>query len=116
MSRIFVETCSFAAISYFIFSCLARTEELRKSFVTLKMATRLKKVLGSCWKDVGAFLEIFEDELDSIEKSNKSDQEKAGAMLKLWRDWKGTKATVGDLEDVCNQLGKKRIAEMLLGT
>lgn len=80
------------------------------------MATRLKKVLGSCWKDVGADLEIFEDELDSIEKSNKSDQEKAGAMLKLWRDWKGTKATVGDLEDVCNELGKKRIAEMLLGT
>lgn len=116
MSRIFVETCSFAAISYLIFSCLVRTEELRESFVTLKMATRLKKVLGSCWKDVGAFLEIFEDELDSIEKSNKSDQEKAGAMLKLWRDWKGTKATVGDLEDVCNQLGKKRIAEMLLGT
>lgn len=88
--------------------------ELRKTTVTLRIATLFKKIIGNCWIDVGAFLEVPEDELDSIDKSNKSDQEKAGAMLKLWRDREGHRATVGRLETALNQIEQQRIADRLL--
>ena len=89
--------------------------ELRKTTVTLRIATLFKKIIGNCWKDVGVFLWVLEDELDSIDKSNKSDQEKAGAMLKLWRDREGHRATVGRLETALNQIEQQRIADRLLG-
>ena len=88
---------------------------MRKTTVTLQIATLFKKIIGNCWKDVGAFLGVPEDELDSIDKSNKSDQEKAGAMLKLWRDRKGHSATVGRLETALNRNKQQRIAHTLLG-
>lgn len=88
--------------------------ELRKTTVTLRIATLFKKIIGNCWKDVGAFLEVPEDELDSIDKSNKDVQEKAGAMLKLWRDREGHCATVGCLETALNQIEQQRIADRLL--
>ena len=89
--------------------------ELRKTTVTLRIATLFKKKIGNCWIEVGAFLEVPEDELDSIDKSNKSDQEKAGAMLKLWRDREGHGATVGRLETALNQIKQQRIVDTLLG-
>lgn len=88
--------------------------EVRKTTVTLQIATLFKKIIGNCWKDVGTFLGVPEDELDSIDKSNKSDQEKAGAMLKLWRDREGHRATVGRLETALNQIEQQRIADTLL--
>ena len=91
-----------------------QTEE-RETIVTLQIATLFKKIIGNCWKDVGAFLWVPEDELDSIDKSNKSDQEKAGAMLKLWRDRKGHRATVGRLETALKRIKQQRIAKTLLG-
>ena len=86
--------------------------ELRKTTVTLRIATLFKKIIGNCWKDVGAFLRV---PADSIDKSNKSDQEKAGAMLKLWRDREGHFATVGCLETALNPIEQQRIADRLLG-
>ena len=91
-----------------------QTEE-RKTIVTLRIATLFKIIIGNCWKDVGAFLWVPEDELDSIDKSNKSDQEKAGAMLKLWRDREGHCATVGCLETALNPIEQQRIRDRLLG-
>ena len=91
-----------------------QTEE-RETIVTLRIATLFKKIIGNCWKDIGAFLEVPEDELDSIDKSNKDVQEKAGAMLKLWRDREGHGATVGRLETALNRIKQQRIADTLLG-
>lgn len=89
--------------------------ELRKTTVTLRIATLFKKIIGNCWIGVGAFLGVPEDELDSIDKSNKDVQEKAGAMLKLWRDREGHCATVGCLETALNLIKQQRIADRLLG-
>ena len=89
--------------------------ELRKTTVTIRIATLFKKIIGNCWIDVGAFLGVPEDELDSIDKSNKDVQEKAGAMLKLWRDREGHRATVGRLETALNLIEQQRIADRLLG-
>ena len=96
------------------FSCLVQTEE-RETIVTLQIATLFKTIIGNCWKNVGVFLSVPEDELDNIDKSNKSDQEKAGAMLKLWRDREGHRATVGLLETALNRIKQQRIADTLLG-
>ena len=89
--------------------------ELRKTTFTLRIATLFKIIIGNCWKDVGVFLWVPEDELDSIDKNNKSDQEKAGAMLKLWRDREGHCATVGCLETALNPIEQQRIRDRLLG-
>ncbi|XP_022786058.1 uncharacterized protein LOC111326349 [Stylophora pistillata] len=93
---------------------LAQIEELRKSVVTLKIATLCNKHIGSCWKKVGIFLGVDEAEICNIESDYGKVRDKGGAVLQSWRDKNGSNATVGRLESTLIAIGMKRIAEKLL--
>ena len=89
---------------------------MRKSVVTLRLATLFRDEIGNCWKDLGTFLGVPESILRNIEIDYDRVREKGGAVLRSWRDEKGCRATVGRLESVLIAMEKKRIAEKLLGT
>ena len=89
---------------------------MRKSVVTQRLATLFKDEIGNCWKDLGTFLGVPESILHNIEIDYDRVREKGGAVLQSWRDKEGSKATVGRLESLLIAMGKKRIAEKLLGT
>lgn len=103
-------------LKFFLLLLLAEIEELRKSVVTQRLATLLKEDIGSCWSDLGPFLEVPESELRNIGADYVEAGPKGCAVLQSWRDRKGRKATVGRLVSVLTAIGKKRIADNFLGT
>lgn len=71
--------------------------------------------LESCWEELGTALELGEGNLRKIKKENKTDREKAYAVLTMWTDEEGQDATVERLVDTLEKIGKRSPVDKLLG-
>ncbi|XP_022786059.1 uncharacterized protein LOC111326350 [Stylophora pistillata] len=90
-------------------------KKLREKVVTLQGCMSIQDDAGNCWRELGAYLQIPEGELCNIEKQHRLAKDSGYAVLQSWRNRKGSDATVGCLSDAFESIGKKRIAEKLLG-
>ena len=95
--------------------CIAENDELRKKVVSMELAMEIREEVGSCWQDLGIALNLPEGELRNIGNDYRYSREKGNAVFESWRDKKGRDATVGCLADALGSIGKKRIADFMLG-
>jgi len=72
--------------------------------------------LESSWKKLATALELGEANLRKIRKENKTDREKAYAVLTMWTDKEGEDATVERLIDTLEKIAKSRPVEKMLGS
>ena len=71
--------------------------------------------VGTCWREVGPKLLISASKIHNLDDEYKSNRDKANALLILWKEQEGSNATVGLLADVLEKIGRRSIAERLLG-
>ena len=69
--------------------------------------------VGTCWREVGPKLLIKASKIHNLDDEYKSNRDKANALL--WKQQEGSNATVGRLADVLKSVGRRSIAERLLG-
>lgn len=101
-----------------IYTCLsyaAKYAEPRKKVVTWEEIVRIIEDIESSWLELGTALELGKEKLRKIDNRNKSNREKAMAVLEMWMNEGGSDATVGRLEDTLRKIGKGSIADKLLG-
>ena len=71
--------------------------------------------VGTCWRVVGSNLLISASKIHNLDDEYKTNRDKANALLISWKQHEGSNATVGHLADVLDSVGKRSIAERLLG-
>ena len=71
--------------------------------------------VGTCWRVVGSNLLISASKIHNLDDEYKTNRDKANALLISWKQREGSNATVGHLADVLDSVGKRSIAERLLG-
>ena len=71
--------------------------------------------VGTCWREVGPKLHVSSSKIHNLDEEYKSNRDKANVLLNLWKQQEGCNATVGQLADVLESIGRKSIAEKLLG-
>ena len=71
--------------------------------------------VGTCWRLVGSNLLISASKIHNLDDEYKTNRDKANALLISWKQQEGSNATVGHLADVLDSVGKRSIAERLLG-
>ena len=71
--------------------------------------------VGTCWREVGPKLLIKASKIHNLDDEYKNNRDKANALLILWKQQEGSNATVGRLADVLKSVGRRSIAERLLG-
>ena len=71
--------------------------------------------VGTCWREVGPKLRIKASKIHNLDDDYKSNRDKANALLILWKEQEGSNATVGHLAAVLEKIGRRSIAERLLG-
>ena len=71
--------------------------------------------VGTCWRVVGSNLFISASKIHNRDDEYKTNRDKANALLISWKQQEGSNATVGHLADVLDSVGKRSIAERLLG-
>ena len=71
--------------------------------------------VGTCWRVVGSNLLISASKIHNLDDEYKTNRDKANALLISWKQQEESNATVGHLADVLDSVGKRSIAERLLG-
>ena len=64
---------------------------------------------------MGPKLDISASKIYNINEEYRGNWHKANALLILWKQQEGSNATVGHLADVLEKIGRRSIAEKLLG-
>ena len=64
---------------------------------------------------MGPKLDISASKIYNINEECRGNWHKANALLILWKQQEGSNATVGHLADVLEKIGRRSIAEKLLG-
>ena len=91
------------------------TVNLRNEVIPEFQIADISDELETCWRQLGPRLKITAAKIKNIDEENKDDWTKANNLLILWKQQEGCNATVGNLADVLEKIGRKRIAEKLLG-
>ena len=91
------------------------TVNLRNEVIPEFQIADISDELETCWRQLGPRLKITAAKIKNIDEENKDDWTKANDLLILWKQQEGCNATVGHLADVLEKIGRKRIAEKLLG-
>ena len=73
------------------------------------------KGLESGWEELATALELGKANVRKISKENKTDREKAYAVLTMWTDKKGEEATLECLEDTLDKIAERIPVEKMLG-
>ena len=71
--------------------------------------------VGTCWRELGPKLDIPAAKIQNLDNDYCCSRDKANALLLLWKQKEGRNALVGCLADALVTIGKKCIAEKLLG-
>ena len=87
----------------------------RKSTVTELQLAEISEDVGTCWRDLGPKLEIAASKIHNLDDEYKKNRDKANALLLIWKRREGSNATAGILADALKSIGRKSIAEKLLG-
>ena len=91
------------------------TVDPRNEFVTEKQVADISNEVGTCWRRLALRLKIAESTIHNIDEEDKGNWHKARALLIVWKQKEGKNATVGHLADVLEKIGRRSIAEKLLG-
>ena len=92
--------------------------EMRQDQFQEKQILDIKDDVGTCWYDLGIALGIETAVLRCIEQDSperEACRERAHRVLEKWIEKNGSEATVGRLACALVQIGRKRIADKLLG-
>ena len=104
---------------YFCFKlCFPHTEktiDLRRSLVTELQLSSICDDVGNFWRELGPKLEIASSKIQNLDEEYKYNRDKANFLLIMWKQQKGSEATAGRLADALESIGRKSIAERLLG-
>ena len=71
--------------------------------------------VGNCWRELGPQLGIPAAKIRNLDDDYDRNRDKANALLLTWKQKEGSSAIAGRLADALVSIGKKCIAEMLLG-
>ena len=89
--------------------------EMRQDQFQEKQILDIKDDVGTCWYDLGIALGIETAVLRCIEQDSSTCRGRAHRVLEKWIEKNGSEATVGRLACALVQIGRKRIADKLLG-
>ena len=89
--------------------------EMRQDQFQEKQILDIKDDVGTCWYDLGIALGIETAVLRCIEQDSPTCRGRAHRVLEKWIEKNGSEATVGRLACALVQIGRKRIADKLLG-
>lgn len=89
--------------------------EPRKSVVTELQLAEISDDVGTCWRELGPKLDIAACKIQNLDEEYKLNRDKANALLLIWKQKEGNCALAGILADALERIGRKSIAEKLLG-
>ena len=92
-----------------------KSDPIRETVVTVMQLWEISNDVGNCWSEVGPLLGIPTSIIYNINEEWRRNRDKANAILNKWKQKEGHNATVGKLADVLDKVGRKDIAEVLLG-
>ena len=87
----------------------------RTSVVTELQLSDISDDVGTCWRELGRKLNISAAVVRNLDKDYLSNREKANALLLMWKQREGRSAAAGRLADALLSIGRKSIAENLVG-
>ena len=85
------------------------------SVVTELQLSEISDDVGTCWRELGPKLGIPAAKIQNLDDDYDRNRDKANALLLTWKQKEGSSAIAGRLADALVSIGKKCIAEMLLG-
>ncbi|XP_022791724.1 uncharacterized protein LOC111330978 isoform X2 [Stylophora pistillata] len=89
--------------------------DLRNSVVTELQLSDISDDVGTCWRELGPKLDISAAKIQNLDDDYRCNRDKANALLLMWKQKEGSSAVVERLVDALESIGKKCIAEKLLG-
>ena len=87
----------------------------RTSVVTELQLSEISDDVGTCWRELGPKLDFPAAKIQNLDDDYRCNRDKANALLLMWKHKEGSSALAGRLADALVSIGKKRIAEKLLG-
>ena len=87
----------------------------RTSVVTELQLSEISDDVGTCWRELGPKLDIPAAKIQNLDEDYRCTRDKANILLLMWQQKEGSSALAGRLADALVSIGKKRIAEKLLG-
>ncbi|XP_066020029.1 uncharacterized protein [Pocillopora verrucosa] len=87
----------------------------RTSVVTELLLSDISDDVGTCWRELGPKLDIPAAKIQNLDNDYRCSRDKANALLLMWKQKEGSSAVAGRLADALESIGKKCIAEKLLG-
>ena len=87
----------------------------RTSVVTELQLLDISDDVGTCWRELGRKLNISAAVVQNLDEDYLSNREKANALLLMWKQREGRSAVAGRLADALLSIGRKSIAEKLVG-
>lgn len=91
-------------------------DDARQAVVTDKLVLKICDDVGTCWEDLGIMLKLSAAAVRNLDADFRRSREKAREVLHIWMEMEGNAATVKNLERALMEIGKKAIAQKLLGT
>ena len=89
---------------------------LRATQVSHYRLTKLSKALGSNWRKLGNSLGVSEQQLEYIDKRNKSENDKGKDMLDEWKRTSGDAATLVALQEALKKAEMDDLLDIVAGT
>ena len=89
--------------------------DLRTSVVTELQLSQISDDVGTCWRELGPKLDISAAKIQNLDEDYRRNCDKANILLLMWQQKEGSSALAGRLADALVSIGKKGIAEKLLG-
>lgn len=87
----------------------------RNCVVTQRQLLDIIDDVSTCWRQLRLTLDISAREVQKLGEKNLSNREKAKALLFMWKQREGRRAVARRLADALLNIGRKDIAEKLLG-
>ena len=87
----------------------------RNCVVTQRQLLDIIDDVSTCWRQLRLTLDISAAEVQKLGEKNLSNRKKAKALLFMWKQREGRRAVARRLADALLNIGRKDIAEKLLG-
>lgn len=97
------------------FSLIEESINPRKSVVTEMQLSDISDDVGTCWRELGPKLRIAASKIRNLDEEYRCNRDKANTLLIIWKEQEGSGALAGHLADALESIGRKSIAEKLLG-
>lgn len=96
-------------------SLIEETIDPRRSVVTELQLSDISDDVGTCWRELGPKLKVAASKIRNLDEEYNHNRDKANSLLIIWKEQVGSGALAGHLADSLERIGRKSIAEKLLG-